>query len=296
VGGGSRIAEAILPVIRGAGGDVITNAEVGSILVEGGKAVGVRLVDGNELRALVVISDAGAHTTYCRLVPEEIRSRAGLAALVGRQPLSSAHVALYVGLRRTAAELGITKTHLWIYPGPDHSGDLERFFADPQAPLPVAFIGCPSAKDPDFEHRHPGHAAIEVLTLVPYTWFEKWEDPAARGTEYEELKARLQERLLQVLCRHCPDVRGQTDTVELSTPLTTKDLTGHPRGAMYGLAATPSFFAERALRPRTPLRGLYLTGCDAATLGVSGSLIGGVLCASAVLGRDLRRAVAKHAA
>ena len=41
------------------------------------------------------------------------------------------------------------------------------------------------------------------------------------------------------------------------------------------------------LRPQTPVRGLFLTGADVATCGVGGALIGGALCASAILRRNL---------
>jgi all-trans-retinol 13,14-reductase len=297
VGGAARIAATILPAIRECGGDVFTNAEVSSIVVERGRAVGVRLADGAEIRAPVVVSDAGAITTFRRLVPPEARSTA-VTDLVAHQAPSTAHLALYVGLRHTAAELGLSKTKVWVFPGPDHDRNLERYLAEPDAPLPVAVISFESAKDPDFERRHSGRATIEVVSLAPYAWFEKWEGRPwhRRGAEYEELKMKFQERLLGVLCRHCPEVRGKIDMVELSTPVTTSWFTGHPRGAIYGLAATPALFAERGLRPRTALRGLYLTGCDAGTAGLGGALVGAVLCASAVLGRDLTRAVAKEAA
>ena len=72
VGGSSRIAETILPVIERSGGEVVTNAEVAEIIIEDGRAVGVKLVDGRELRAPTVISNAGIINTFGRLVPTEI--------------------------------------------------------------------------------------------------------------------------------------------------------------------------------------------------------------------------------
>ena len=72
VGGASRLAMTILPVIESAGGAVYTNAEVRQILVEDDRAVGVRLADGNELRAPLVVSDVGASNTFRRLLPNEV--------------------------------------------------------------------------------------------------------------------------------------------------------------------------------------------------------------------------------
>ncbi|HQR29090.1 MAG TPA: NAD(P)/FAD-dependent oxidoreductase, partial [Anaeromyxobacteraceae bacterium] len=66
-GTSARIAEGATRVVEAAGGAVRVRAEVERILVEGGRAVGVRLASGEELRAPVVISDAGARATFLRL-------------------------------------------------------------------------------------------------------------------------------------------------------------------------------------------------------------------------------------
>jgi all-trans-retinol 13,14-reductase len=53
-GGASAIAEAIIPLIEAAGGAVVTGADVASVIVEGGRAAGVRLAAGQEVRSGVV--------------------------------------------------------------------------------------------------------------------------------------------------------------------------------------------------------------------------------------------------
>jgi all-trans-retinol 13,14-reductase len=244
------------------------------------------------------VSDAGALNTYGRLLKEDVRSRFELEPLLRRQRPAAAHVCLYVGLRHTAAELGLSKTNLWIYPDCDHDGNLERFFANPKSPLPVAYLSFPSAKDPDYARRHPGRATIDIITLVPYHWFRGWEARPwkKRGAEYDELKAMLTEKLLAPLYSHCPAVRGKVDYTELSTPLSTVKFTRHSEGAIYGLAATPALFEERGLRPATPIAGLFLTGADICSLGVGGALFGGVLTASAILRKNLRGAILKRTA
>ena len=64
VGGASTIAAAITPQIERAGGSVVSSAEVAAILVNGTKAKGVRMKDGREFRAAMVLSDAGAVNTF----------------------------------------------------------------------------------------------------------------------------------------------------------------------------------------------------------------------------------------
>jgi all-trans-retinol 13,14-reductase len=206
---------------------------------------------------------------------------------------SFAHVSLYVGLRGDAGALGLTPANRWIYPHHDHDRNLARYVADPEAPLPVAYLSFPSAKDPDFARRYPGRATIEVIGVAPYAWFERWADLPwkKRGAEYEALKARLSTRLLEVLHRECPTIAGNIAHVELSTPLSTRHFAGHPHGEIYGLAHTPARFAARHLRPHTPIAGLYLTGADICTAGVGGALMGGVLTAAAVTRRNLITAI-----
>ncbi|MEZ6090204.1 MAG: NAD(P)/FAD-dependent oxidoreductase [Pirellulaceae bacterium] len=297
VGGAASFARTILPVIEEGGGAVFTNAQVNAILIDNDHAVGVRLDDGKELRAPIVISDAGATNTFRHLLPKDIRCRRQLDKIMNQQEDSTAHLSLYIGLRHTAAELGLSKTNLWIYDDYDHDRGFERMMDDPKSPLPFVYISFPSAKDPDFERRHPGRATIEVISVAPYAWFDKWERTQwkKRGEDYEAFKERLQEQLLERLYAHCPQVKGKVDYAELSTPLTTRHFTNHPRGMIYGLAATPARFEKRWLRPQTPLRNLFLTGSDICSPGVAGALFGGLLTASAITGRNLEPVVAKGA-
>jgi all-trans-retinol 13,14-reductase len=294
VGGAGRIAATFIPGIERAGGAVVTSAEVERILVRAGRVAGVRLVDGTELTAPTVISDAGWALTANHLLAPEDAVRAGLTPLPASLAPSCAHVSLYVGARGDAAELGLARSNLWIYPGHDHDAQVARYLADPEAPLPVAYLSFPSAKDPDFARRHPGKATVEVVGLVPYAWFAGWEGTRwkRRGADYEALKARLAERLLEVLLRECPTLRGRIEHAELSTPLSTRNFAAHPHGEVYGLAHVPARFAIRALRPATRLPGLFLTGADVCTAGVGGALLGGALTAGVVARGALLRAVA----
>ena len=297
VGGSSRIAATIVPVIEAAGGKVITNATVETIVVERGRAVGVRLEDGQEVRAPLVLSDAGVANTYGRLVPEDIAARHGLRAKAEKLPPSLAHISAYVGLRGTTEELELEKTNLWIYRDPHHEKNVGRFVADPDAPLPVVYLSFPSAKDPDFQRRYPGHSTIEAITLAPYDWFARWQDTSwkKRGADYDRLKESLKDRLLEALYARVPAAQGNIEICELSTPLSTRTFVNHPHGEIYGLSHTPERFEQRWLRPRTPLAGLYLTGADVCSAGVGGALMGGMLCSSAVLGRNVLGTIIERA-
>lgn len=298
VGGATSIAAGIAPAIEAADGKIIFSADVSEILLDRSqRAVGVRMRNGREFRAGMVISDAGAWNTFSRLLPPEAPGVAVALAELKTVPPSMAHLCLYAGVKQSGAELGLAGTNLWIHPTADHNANMARFSNDPAAPLPLMFISFPSAKDPDFERRHPGRATMEVVCPVPYEWFARWEDSRwrRRGQDYDEFKQQLTERLQNSLEEEVPAVRGKLDMVELSTPLSTRHFMNYQRGEAYGLSATPARFRLKCLTPQTAVRNLYLTGQDVCTLGVAGALMGGVLTASAALGRNLVSAISKPA-
>jgi all-trans-retinol 13,14-reductase len=296
VGGASSLAASIAPVIESAGGRIAFSADVREILIDRSqRAVGVRMQDGRELRAGTVISDAGAWNTFASLLPPEAHGVGTALAELRTLPASMAYLCLYAGVKQSAAELGLTGTNLWIHPTPDHDANLARFLSDPSAPLPLMFISFPSAKDPDFERRHPGRATLEVICPSPFDWFARWEDTRwkRRGQDYDAFKQGLTERLQSGLEEHVPAVRGKLDIAELSTPLSTRHFMNYQHGEAYGVSATPARFRLGCLTPQTSVRNLYLTGQDVCTLGVAGALMGGVLTASAVLGRNLASVASK---
>jgi all-trans-retinol 13,14-reductase len=297
VGGASRIAETVAAVVERSGGKIVVNAEVAAILVQRKKAVGVRMADGREIRAGTIISDTGASNTFGDLLCESPDSLADVRSKLSRIAPSTAHLCLYVGLKESAADLGISGTNLWIHPTRDHDANAEESNWDPNAPFGSLYISFPSAKDPDFERRYPGRCTVEVVTLVPYNWFERWQETRLkrRGEDYEAFKEELAARLQSELERHVPVLAGKIDYAELSTPLSTRHFMNRRGGETYGLSATPERFRLRCLTPRTPIRNLFLTGQDVVTLGVAGALIGGVVTASAVLHRNLISTLAKSA-
>jgi len=290
VGGSGAIAPAIIPTIEEKGGRVILNARVGEILLERGRAVGVRTAEGREYFSSRIISDAGLPNTL-RMLPEKTAGLQRLRALVEKLGISSGHCCLHLGLDATAEELGLPRANHWLYPGADFDRHTETFTRDPSAEFPLLFISFPSAKDPDFTRRHPGKSTIEMTIPASYATFEAWADlpPGKKGPDYEARKAEISSRLLKILYRHYPHLEAHVVFTDLSTPLTTRFFCHYERGEIYGLEHTPGRFETRLLRPRTPVPGLWLTGQDVCTAGIAGALLGATLCASAITGKNLMK-------
>ena len=287
VGGASKIAESIIPQIQVSGGDVLTYADVQEILVSNDRAIGVKMVDGHCLYADSIVSNAGVVNTFTKLLPEAITDKFGYRDRVQSLATSMSHAGMYIGLRGTAEELQLPKTNLWIYLDQHHDDNVAALRKDPSAPLPLVYVSFPSAKDPDFQRRHPGRSTIEiVIGPCDFEQYRQWADKTwgKRGDDYEALKENLSERMLEALYKQMPQLRGKVDYSEVSTPLSTSHFCRYKKGEAYGLAHNKARFQQDWLKPKTAVPGLYLTGQDVISCGVVGALMAGMVTAMSVVG------------
>jgi len=285
VGGAGEIARTLLATVAEAGGWTRISSDVETILVERGRAVGVRLKKtGEELRAKRVISAAGVMSTVARMLPPEFRDARWAREIAALTP-APAHVCLYLGFKGDIRKAGATAANKWFYE--TWSTEADAWDTRPGAALPDApclYSSFPSLKDPRHdpgpEERHTG----EVVTFVPYERFSRWIDARwqKRGASYEEFKQELTHHMLEQFLRHMPELRPMIDVVELSTPATTEHFTRPMAGSIYGIAPTPERFACKWLRPRSPIPGLFFAGSEVTTVGVIGAMMGGVLAAVAM--------------
>ncbi len=287
VGGASAMARSIIPTIQRGGGEVFTYAEVAEILIEKGRACGVRMADGHIIRADKVVSNAGFLPTVQQLLPPAQARRLGADNWLKQVQASSAHLCLYAGFKGTPQALGMDTTNLWIYPNGDHEGNVARYLAGGgDGDFPIIYISFPSAKDPDWQRRYPDRATVEIVTVADCDWYQPWQGTTwqQRGEDYEARKEALAQKLLETLFARMPQLREALDFYELSTPLSTQFYQRNQRGEIYGLDHHVERFDKPFLHPQTPIKGLYLTGADVVTAGVGGALMGGLMTTAAMLG------------
>ncbi|WP_298036308.1 NAD(P)/FAD-dependent oxidoreductase [uncultured Desulfuromonas sp.] len=288
-GGSAGIYEAIAPVIEQNGGRVVVKADVQEILLHRGKAVGVRMTNGDELRAAVTISNAGARNTFEHLLPAKDNRLGPVRDDLARVGPSTAIVGVYLGLNGSDRELALPGSNYWLYDSYDMDDDYRRFRRAPDSDPYFAYISFPSKRDSQWAEKHPGKASIQVLGIGPYDWFERWEKSrlGGRGADYEALKEEMKEKLLQKLYSVLPQVKGRVEVCVASTPLSTRHFSNYRRGEIYGLEHTPERFRLNWLRAQTPVKNLFLTGQDIVTVGVAGALLSGVITGSAILKKNL---------
>ncbi|MEW5742827.1 MAG: NAD(P)/FAD-dependent oxidoreductase [Myxococcota bacterium] len=285
VGGPGQIANCIVPIVESAGGQLAVSSNVERILVENGKAVGVRLADGQEVRSKLVISDASAYVTFMELLEPELSQKLGYPELFKDIGPSPAHLYLLLGYDEA---IDLPKHIIWHMP--EYEGvnpyDLSKADAIYKDTMRLEGMGgyllSPSARDPVYAQRYPNKSTVIVLAEAPPAWVEKYKkDPSFRET----FQAGVTENLMRLVKRHMPQLNGKTPAfLKAGVPMGC-----NPRawaGCSLGLEPSGERFVKHThwLKPKTPIDGLWLTGQDAFSAGFCGAMLGGRLTYSAITG------------
>ncbi|GMH63170.1 hypothetical protein TL16_g03645 [Triparma laevis f. inornata] len=325
VGGSQRISKAIVPTIEKAGGRVLVSCRAKSVIIEGGRATGVEVVQVDKsgqdkglpvkIKAkLGVVSGAGALVTN-KLVPEDHRAKLGYEPMLSDVKSSISHAYAFIGMKGTGEELGLRCANLWVLPVDSQGAEGEYNYQGAALDASdkgkdgskvwgsrtrrggeedmLLFVGFPSVKDPNYAIAHPGKSACEMITTAHPEWFSQFETAAKAQSgkrdneEYTKLKKDLERKMLNGLYRNYPKTRGTVEYVNIATPLTNKYYLG--RADSYGLEHTMAHYGGglNNMRPKTDIPGLFCTGQDIGTVGIVGALNGGILTAHAILGYNL---------
>ena len=287
VGGGKAFADHLIPTITHAGGEARAGVKVETLLVEDDKVVGVRTSTGEDIRSEVVISDIGARETINNLLPSGFGPEDWISEIQAL-PASIAHFDLFLGFEGDVEQAGATRSNHWVYP----TGQVDAVWAEaPEGDPPGFFLSFGSLKDPSHDPGPKQKYAGDMVVWTDWDCVAQWADmpSGARGAQYKAFKQQVEDKMFALLKRYFPDLADLVVFRELSTPLATAAITGHHQGRFYGLDCTPERALSRALKAKTPIEGLYLSGQDVVSQGIQGALWGGVLAAASVDPRVFRQ-------
>lgn len=299
-GGGQVIADRVVEQLEAAGGEVHLRTPVEQILVEGGRAVGVRLAPkagrpAVDVRADVVLSNADIKRTLLELI-DPIELPYGWIRRADRFEMAAALFIMFLGIEGDLRDLGMGNHNIWQF----DDYDAERFYScdmDRRGEGPIAVRGCyvtsATMKDPSRPDHHapPGIGNLEVMCLVPGEPRRWGADEGSadhwsykHGSVYRARKHEVEEELVRRLEALYPGAAARVVFRESATPLTHRRFTGATEGTGYGIAATPAQFMQRRPGYRGPLRGLYFAGASTrAGHGIVGAMMGGRAAARRIL-------------
>jgi phytoene desaturase len=273
MGGVAAIAAAMARVIEGQGGSLRLNTEVDEVVVERGRAAGVRLVGGEVLRAPLIVSNADAGHTYDRLLRNAPRRR-WTPARLKRTRWSMGLFVWYFGTKGTAGmwpDVG----HHTILNGPRYKGLTQDIFIKGKLADDMSlYVHRPSVTDPSCAPA--GDDTFYALSPVPNLSHDNGVDWEKTGEEYRlKVLKVLEEQML-------PGVSSRITSSRFFTPLDFRDRYQSPNGA--GFSIEPRILQSAWFRPHNvseELPGLFLAGAGTHP----GAGVPGVIASAEVLGK-----------
>jgi len=229
-GGSQRFADAIVAALKRYGGQLKLRTEVQRILLEDGRATGVLLKSGQEVRAPLVVSNADARLTFLHLLAEQVDG--GYLDDLKNMRESTPLYMIWFGLTAEADLSPIKrgfhfmKTGEWYY------------------------ISVPTRDDPGLA---PAGKQIVSVTASFESEYDRVED-------WRALKQAKKQQMVDYLQTLVPDFVRHIVVTEVGSPYTCWRYTLNSKGAAYGWAVTPDQSGPRRLSHRTPIPNLYLTG------------------------------------
>jgi phytoene dehydrogenase-like protein len=257
-GGMGAVTAAMARAADAIGVTVRTGAPVGRVLIEQGRAVGVTLASGEEIRATAVISAANPRTTFIDLVqPRELDTGfvRKLTKIRMKGDVAKLHLALDKPPQFGGVDAAGHRGRLVIAPSPDH---VERAFNPAKygefSPEPVMEITLPSLADPSLA---PAGACVLSANVqyAPYALREGWTSG----------KPKFLAAIMAVLERYAPGIGTSVRQAELLTPLDIEERYAMPGGHWHhGELQADQMLMSRPVSGAagydTPIEGLFLAG------------------------------------
>jgi phytoene desaturase len=273
MGGVAAIAGAMARVIEWQGGNLHLNTEADEILVQNGRAVGVRLTSGREMRADVIVSNADAGFTYDTLLRNHARKR----WTPPRLKRTRWSMGLFVWYFGTAGTKGMWPDvgHHTILNGPRYKGLLNDIFLKGKLADDMSlYVHRPSVTDPSVAPA--GGDTFYALSPVPHLGHKNPVDWQAEAEPYRQKVLKvIEDQLL-------PGVSSHITESLLFTPETFRDRYLSPYGS--GFSIEPRTLQSAWFRPHNvseELPGLFLVGAGTHP----GAGLPGVIASAEVLGK-----------
>jgi phytoene dehydrogenase-like protein len=276
-GGTGAISEAIASAARRFGAEIRTDTSVSRVLMKRGRAVGVVLENGDEMRARTVVSSLDPRQTFLNLVgaeelPDDFTTdirRYKFRGSSGKVNLALAELPNFTCMPGVGPHL---RGAISISPSVEY---LERAYDDAKygefSRHPYMDVIIPSMIDPHMAP--PGKHVMSIFVqYAPYNLTGGWTD---------DKREAFGDAVVDTLTQYAPNLRNAILHRQVITPADIERITGLTEGNIFQgeLALHQLFFlrpAPRWAKYRTPIRHLYQCGSGThpggGIMGASGRL------------------------
>lgn len=274
-GGSAALTNALVAIIRDAGGVVEAGREVDTLLVNftGFSGVRHRARGGEDVQfdyAPVAFGNA-APQRLAEMLPESVREH--FAAQYTRRSLSISLWTVSIGLDRPASEFGVRHYSTFILPKwmTALSGLCESsaVIAQPDGNRlpPYVFV--------DYQRVDSGlNASAPYLgSFCGIDRIENWH--GLNSWEKTRRKEHWMDRLIEDLDREFPGIASAVVHREMSTAETFEHYLNTPGGAVYGFAPEGGVADVFSFSPRTRVQNLWLASAYTFGGGFTGAMLGG---------------------
>ena len=213
------------------GAQVEFGARVDKILVKNGHAEGVRLSDGEEIRARYVVCSAYPDKAYTSMIEPKSEVPAGAIKFVNAKTVGVTCFSVVLLLDKNAKELGIKDYSTFYAP---NGMDLKKIFDDYATEGPYDYITsiCTNLANPGCT---PEGTCIYSITALPRP--EGWMGVTEEN--YEELKRKNAEYFIDMESKRLGvNLRDHILEIVIESPVTIAHYTGAYRGSVYGYMHT----------------------------------------------------------
>ena len=294
-GGGDAIAKALVKIIEEEGGEIRLKTEIKGILVQDGRAVGVRWANRKgemgELSSNVVVSSADISRTFLELIgADHLEPKLIERARNFEWPAGLA--VTYLGIEGDLKSMGFGESNYFQFDGYDFEEGYRLGQKSAEADIQGAYITSATIKDPGNPELAPeGFHTVEVMAVAPgdpKVWGVDPDEVDNHGYKdnprYLELKQGIENKLVAKFLKLFPDARDHIHFRETATPLTISRYTRANMGSGYGIASSPEQMLQSRPSHKGPIPGLYLCGHSTRSgHGVAGVMWGGRSTARRIL-------------
>ncbi len=255
--GGSRtIVDWVCRRIRSSESRILLQRRVEKILLEEGRAAGVRLATGEVIKARYVLAACDVEALYERMLPPGTIPES-LTAKLREADLYYSTVSVYLGLDCDPAKWGLSEEFLCLTR--DDVTREEHSSGDPHKS--ALSVIAPSIRDPSLAPEGKGTLTIHCPAYLDYA--DEWKTGAGnvRGDAYRTLKREYADILVDRVARaFAPDLRDHIVMMEVATPVTYWRYTGNRAGSIMGAKPTSRNIKNKLAHYRTPVKNLLLGG------------------------------------